>query len=341
MAKFRLGKTELMVEKQGFGCLPIQRCTKEEAAALLRRAVDGGMNYFDSARGYSDSEEKIGEALSDRRDKIYIASKTHAKTPADFWEDLETTLKNLRTDYLDIYQFHMAPRCFAPGDGTGMYECMLEAKKRGMIRHIGITAHKIGVAMEAAKSGLYETLQFPFSYLSGEQEIELVRTCREHNVGFIAMKALAGGLINSSAAAYAYIAQYDNVLPIWGIQRMSELEEFLSYMENPPEMTEKIREIIAKDKASLAGDFCRGCGYCMPCPSGISIPDCARMSLMVRRAPSANWLGEKMQAEMKKTENCLHCGACMKKCPYSLNIPELLVKNYEDYKRILAGEITV
>ena len=336
MAKVTLGSTGITVEQNAFGALPVQRDDMETAVEILRRAYDGGMRFFDTARAYTDSEEKIGEALSDRRDKIYIASKTHAKTPADFWADLETTLKNLRTDYLDIYQFHMAPLCFAPGDGTGMYECMLEAKKRGMIRHIGITAHKIGVAMEAAKSGLYETLQFPFSYLSGEQEIELVRTCREHNVGFIAMKALAGGLINSSAAAYAYIAQYDNVLPIWGIQRMSELEEFLSYMENPPEMTEEIREIIAKDKASLAGDFCRGCGYCMPCPAGIEINQCARMSLMLRRAPAQAWLTEEWQAKMHQIEQCRHCGHCMAKCPYGLNTPELLQANYKDYWEVLA-----
>ena len=337
MAKVTLGSTGITVEQNAFGALPVQRDNMETAVEILRKAYDGGMRFFDTARAYTDSEEKIGEALSDRRDKIYIASKTHAKTPADFWADLETTLKNLRTDYLDIYQFHMAPRCFAPGDGTGMYECMLEAKKRGMIRHIGITAHKIGVAMEAAKSGLYETLQFPFSYLSGEQEIELVRTCREHNVGFIAMKALAGGLINSSAAAYAYIAQYDKVLPIWGILRMSEREEFLSCMENPPEMTEEIREIIAKDTASLAGDFCRGCGYCMPCPAGIEINNCARMSLMLRRAPTAEWLTEEWQKKMHRIEKCLHCGRCVSKCPFGLNTPELLQANYKDYWEVLAA----
>lgn len=341
MAKVTLGKTGITVEQNAFGALPVQRDDMATATAILRKAFDGGMRFFDTARAYTDSEEKIGEALSDVRSEIYIASKTHAKTPEEFWRDLETTLKNLRTDHVDIYQFHMAPQCFAPGDGTGMYECVLEAKANGMIRHIGITAHKIDVAFEAAKSGLYETLQFPFSYLSGNREKELVEVCKENGVGFIAMKALAGGLINNSAAAYAYIAQFDNVLPIWGIQRMSELDEFLSYMKNPPAMTEEIEKLIENDKAALAGDFCRGCGYCMPCPAGISIPDCARMSLMVRRAPSAGWLGEKMQAEMKKIENCRRCGACMKKCPYSLNIPELLIKNYEDYKKILAGEITV
>ena len=160
-------------------------------------------------------------------------------------------------------------------------------------------------------------------------------------MGFIAMKGLAGGLINNSRAAYAYMSQFDNVLPIWGIQKMSELEEWLSYMDNAPVMDAEIKAFIEKEKKELDGDFCRGCGYCMPCPAGILINNCARMSLMVRRAPSDRWLNETWQENMKKIEGCLHCNKCMKKCPYQLNTPELLQKNYEDYKKILAGEIKV
>ena len=222
-----------------------------------------------------------------------------------------------------------------------MYECMQEEKEAGKIRHIGITAHKLGIAREAIESGLYETLQFPLSYLSSEKELELVKLCQEHSMGFIAMKGLAGGLINHSRAAFAFMSQFDNVLPIWGIQKMSELEEWLSYMEQPPAMDEEISRFIEKEKAELTGDFCRGCGYCMPCPAGILINNCARMSLMVRRAPSDQWLNEYWQENMKKIEECLHCGQCMEKCPYELNTPELLEKNYEDYKRILAGEVKV
>ena len=222
-----------------------------------------------------------------------------------------------------------------------MYECMLEAKAQGKIRHIGITAHKIQIAFDAVESGLYETLQYPFSYLAAEREKELVAKCKEKNVGFIAMKGLAGGLINKSEAAMAFMTQYDNVLPIWGIQRETELEEWLSYMENTPSMTGEIKEYIEREQKELSGEFCRGCGYCMPCPKGIMINQCARMSLMLRRAPSASWLSENMQAEMKKIETCINCRKCVSKCPYSLNTPELLKKNYEDYKRILSGEITV
>lgn len=299
------------------------------------------MTFFDTARAYSDSEEKLGNALADVRGQIYIASKTMARTPEEFKSQLETSLRLLKTDYIDIYQFHCVDVCYRPGDGTGMYECMLEAKEQGKIRHIGVTAHKLNVAKECVESGLYETLQYPLSYLSSEKEVELVEMCRERNMGFIAMKGLAGGLISRSQAAFAYMSQFENVVPIWGVQKMEELEEWLGYMEDAPVLDEEIRAFIEKEKKELTGEFCRGCGYCMPCPAGIKINNCARMSLMVRRAPSKDWLNEEWQESMKKIEDCLNCGQCMKKCPYELNTPELLKKNYEDYKKILAGEITV
>ena len=296
-----LGSTGIQVVQNGFGALPIQRDSKEVAVKIVRRAYEGGMRFFDTARAYSDSEEKVGEALHDVRDNLYIATKTMAQTPEEFWEQLEMSLRLLKTDYIDIYQFHCANQVYAPGDGTGMYECMLEAKAQGKIRHIGITAHKIQIAFDAVESGLYETLQYPFSYLAAEREKELVAKCKEKNVGFIAMKGLAGGLINKSEAAMAFMTQYDNVLPIWGIQRETELEEWLSYMENTPSMTGEIKEYVEREQKELSGEFCRGCGYCMPCPKGIMINQCARMSLMLRRAPSASWLSENMQAEMKKS----------------------------------------
>ncbi|MDE7271437.1 MAG: aldo/keto reductase [Acetatifactor sp.] len=341
MREITLGSTGITTVQNAFGALPIQRVDMETAVQILRRAYEGGMRFFDTARAYTDSEEKLGEAFAGMRDKIIIASKTMAKTPEEFWQQLDTTLHNLRTDYIDIYQFHCVNQCYAPGDGTGMYECMLEARDKGLIRHIGVTAHKIQVAFDCVQSGLYETLQFPFSYLSSEREIELVKACKAANMGFIAMKGLAGGLIHNSRAAMAFMTQFDNVLPIWGIQRMSELEEWLEYMEQAPVYDGELQEYVRREREELAGDFCRGCGYCMPCPAGIMINQCARMSLMLRRAPSAGWLSEQMQAEMAKIENCLHCGKCKTKCPYELDTPELLVRNLEDYKRVLAGEVTV
>ena len=339
-----LGSTGITVCQNAFGALPVQRRSIEEGVAILRRAYEGGMRYFDTARAYSDSEEKIGLAFGDgwlNREDVYIATKTQAKTPEKFWADLETSLAKLRTSYIDVYQFHMAAQVWRPGDGSGMYEAMLEAKEQGKIRHIGITAHKIGVAEEAAVSGLYETLQFPFSYLASDRDVHLVELCRQHNVGFVCMKGLAGGLINNSRVAMAFMTEHPWALPIWGIQRMAELEEWLSYMDDTPAFDDEMRAFVERERTELMGEFCRGCGYCMPCPVGIQINNCARMSLMLRRAPSASWLSDHWQAEMAKIPSCLHCNRCRSKCPYELDTPVLLEKNYEDYQRVLAGEVSV
>lgn len=341
MEMVTLGSTGITVNKNGFGALPIQRISTEDAVKLARKAYEAGITFFDTARFYTDSEEKLGEAFDGMRDKVYIATKTGATNVKDFWEQLETSLYNLRTDYIDIYQFHNPSFCPKPGDGTGLYEAMLEAKAQGKIRHIGITNHRLTVAEEAIASGLYETLQFPFCYLASQRDMALVEACKQANMGFIAMKALSGGLITNSKAAYAFEAQFDNVLPIWGVQRESELDEFISYIDNPPVMTKEIQALIDKDIEELSGEFCRGCGYCMPCPAGIEINNCARMSLLLRRSPSELQLTPEVQEKMKKIENCLHCNQCKSKCPYGLDTPALLEKNYEDYKRVLAGEVSV
>jgi len=338
MREITLGMTGIKVPQNAFGALPIQRVSEEEAIHLLRKAYEGGMRLFDTARAYSDSETKLGKAFSGMREKVVITTKTAAKTPEQFWKDLETSLKELQTDYIDIYQLHMAPQCFKPGDGTGMYECLLEAKKQGKIRHIGITAHKIGVAEEIVESGLYETLQFPLSYLSSEREERLVKSCKEHNMGFICMKAIAGGLITDYQAAAAYLYQFDNTLPIWGIQRDWELDQWLSLFKETPEMTPERAAFIEKERMELSKEFCRGCGYCAPCTVGIEIHTCARWSLMVRRAPSDVWLNEENRAKLDKIPDCIECGACLSRCPYELPIPSLLKKNYEDYQEILAGK---
>lgn len=338
MEMVTLGKTGITVSKNGFGALPMQRVSMEEAVKLVRKAYEGGMRFFDTARMYSDSEEKLGAAFEGMREQVYIATKTAAVTPEGFWKDLDTSLKLLRTDYIDIYQFHNPSFCPKPGDGSGLYEAMLEAKAQGKIRHIGITNHRLSVALEAVESGLYETLQFPFCYLATEKDLEVVKACESADIGFIAMKALSGGLITNSAAAYAYLAQYKGVLPIWGIQRENELDEFLSYMENPPVYSEEIAAYIEKEKAALSGDFCRGCGYCMPCPVGIVINNCARMSLLLRRSPSAGWLTEEWQERMNQIDQCIGCGACSRKCPYGLDTPNLLKRNLKDYREVLAGK---
>lgn len=338
MTQVRLGKTEILTNKNGFGALPIQRIPYAAAEALIYEAYDNGVTFYDTARFYTDSEEKLGHAIAKRkiRDKVYIASKTMCTTTEEFWTQLAQSLSGLQTDYLDLYQFHNPSFCPKPGDGTGLYEAMLEAKAQGKVKHIGITNHRLAVANEAIDCGLYETLQFPFCYLASEQDAALVEKCAQADMGFIAMKAMSGGLINRADAAYAFCAQYDHVLPIWGVQKMEELQEFITCEKNPPAMDEEMQNFILGEREELSGEFCRGCGYCMPCPVGIKINDCARMSLMIRRAPTSVYMDEEHQKDMELIEECLHCGQCREKCPYGLDTPALLAKNLADYREQVA-----
>ncbi len=339
MDKVRLGKTGITVCKNGFGALPIQRLSTEDAVYLVRKAYDNGVDFFDTARAYSDSEYKLSIALKGIRDKVYVATKTASVTLEGVKNDLETSLRTLNTDYIDIYQFHNPS--FLPDENSDIYRYLLNAKREGKIRHIGITNHRLDVASAAIESGLYETLQFPFSYISGDKELELVRKCREHDMGFIAMKGLSGGLLTDSRACYAFMAQFDNVLPIWGVQRERELDEWLGYNTNPPHLTDELKAVIENDRKELSGEFCRGCGYCLPCPKGIQINQCARMVQLIRRSPSETQLSEEGQAMMARIKDCVRCGQCMKKCPYGLPIPDLLRKNLSDYEDILAGRTSV
>jgi len=331
MQKITLGRSGLVVPRNGFGALPIQRIGMDDTVRLVRRALDGGMYYFDTARFYTDSEEKLGDALVGRRDKAVISTKTGATDAKGFWSDLETSLRLLRTDYVDLYQFHNPDFCPMPGDGSGLYEAMLEAVRQGKVRHIGITNHRLAVAQQAIDSDLYETLQFPFSYLASDKELHLVTQCAEKNIGFIAMKALSGGLITHAATAYAFLAQYPGVEPIWGIQRESELDEFISFQDNPPVLTAEMQERIENDRRQLTGDFCRGCGYCQPCTVGIEIESCNRMYLFLRRAPYSVYLTEEFNQKMHQIEDCVDCGVCMSRCPYGLDIPNLLRRNLDDW----------
>jgi predicted aldo/keto reductase-like oxidoreductase len=332
-----LGRTGLEVNKDGFGALPVQRVPMPRAIKLLEKALEGGINYIDSARGYTDSEEKIGAALSSRRKDFYLATKTPSKHTEGFWKDLETSLSKLKTDYIDVYQFHNPDFVPRPGDGTGLYEAMEEAKKQGKIRFIGITNHRLPLAEEAVKSGLYDTLQFPFSYLSNEREIGLAKLCAEKNVGFVAMKALSGGLITNIFAARSWLLRYAHVVPIWGIQRERELEELFEAERRGGGLDAEGEARIERDRKELGGSFCRGCGYCLPCPAGIPINSAARIMLLLARAPSAKWVSAEWQKEMAKIDGCVHCNHCGDHCPYGLETPKLLEKNYREYRAFLAA----
>ncbi len=334
MEKARLGRTNLEVARSGFGALPLQRISQEKAVVLLRKAYERGINFFDTARRYRDSEEKIGSALAAVRPKIILATKTTARDGRTLMADLETSLQELRTDYIDVYQLHDPKQSFTDPVMSGLCEALIRAKEKGMIRYFGFTSHKLTMAVQAVQSGFFDTVQFPLSSLSSSTDLGLIEICRQEDVGLLAMKPLAGGLLTSAASAFAFLRQFRNVVPLWGIQEEWELDEFVSLEANPPALDEELRRIMEQDRVELAGSFCRGCGYCLPCPVDIPIPTAARLSLFLKKTKPDRWLSDGWKVQMERISQCLECGQCQAQCPYDLDTPQLLqemLKVYRDF----------
>jgi len=332
-----LGKTGLMVSRTAFGGLPIQRVAdKDEASSLIHAAYEGGINFFDTARAYTDSEEKLGRVFTEIRKDVIVATKSAARSAVEMMKDLDASLLALHTDFIDLYQLHNPSFLPLPCGDDGLYDALMDAKKAGKIRFVGITNHSFKIASEAAESGLYDTVQYPFSLLSNEADVGLVQSCAKADVGFIAMKALAGGLLTNVPSAFAWMRQFEGVVPIWGMQRKSELDEFLALEANTPALDEAMMASIEADRSALAGNFCRGCGYCLPCPAGIPINNANRMKQLLRRSPSAQWLTPEWRELMGRIEACTKCGLCSKRCPYGLKPYETLPDQLADYLTFLA-----
>ena len=327
-------KTGLTPTRMGFGCLPIQRLTAPEAARLVRMAYDAGVRFFDTARAYTDSEAKVALALKEVRRDVILATKTTADTAEKFERDLETSLRTLQTDYIDIYQFHNPSFVPMPGSADGLYDAMAKAKAAGKVRFIGITQHSGERGMQAVRSGLYDTLQYPFNHLATEEDVALVRACGEAGMGIIAMKALSGGLVTDASIPFAYLRQFPPVVPIWGFQREAELRQVLDFETTPPALDDAMRAKIESDRAQLAGSFCRGCGYCLPCPAGIPINNANRMTQLLTRSPAQGWLTPDFRQEMLRVNDCVRCGACESRCPYHLKPYETLKGHLDFYEQL-------
>lgn len=333
METMRLGRTGIMATRSAFGALPVQRVPMADAKRLLRTAYEKGINFFDTAHSYTDSEEKIGAALSDVRHHIFIATKSPAKDRKGLLRDLDESLRRMRTDYVDILQLHNPAELPDPDDPESTYQGLLEAQRQGKVRFVGLTNHRLANAKSAVTSGLYDTVQFPLSSLASDEDLTLSPLCREHDVGLIAMKGLSGGLITNAASTFAFLRQFGNILPIWGIQRESELEEFLRFEADPPALDAAMRAVIEKDRKELTGEFCRGCGYCLPCPADIEIPTAARMSLLLRRSPYRPYIQDDFAPKMERIEHCIGCNHCRSHCPYHLDTPNLLKRMLADYRQ--------
>lgn len=338
MQTTRLGKTNLTVTRTGFGALPLQRTEMTEAIRILRAARDGGITFYDTARAYTDSEEKIGRAFEGVRDSVVIATKSTAKNRAGLLADLEVSLRELRTDYVDLMQLHNFNDVQDPEDPESAYAGLVEAREKGTTRFIGITNHVRERAVAAIESGLYDTLQYPICHISAPEDLAVAELCRQRDMAVIGMKSLSGGLLTKLPPAFAFLRQYENLVPIWGIQRMSELEELLALDADPPALDESMWAVIETDRCELADEFCRACGYCLPCPQGIPIPMASRMNLLLKRMPYEQFLSDHWHEQMHRIENCTDCGDCRSRCPYGLNPPDLLKKALVEYEGFYRGK---
>jgi predicted aldo/keto reductase-like oxidoreductase len=341
MEKIALGKTGMMVTPLGFGGIPIQRLSTAEAVKVVRRCLDLGINYLDTANGYTTSEERIGKAVKGRRQEVYIATKTFPGTPEIIEANLDLSLKRLATDYIDLYQFHgvnnteTVKRILDPENG--LMKVFQKAKKAGKIRHIGITSHQMDVAKALVKTGRFETLMFPFNFITSEPEIELLPECRKRNIGFIVMKPLAGGMLNDATIAFKYLLQFKDIVAIPGIEKVEEIEEIARIYQTSPRLTATDRKKMQRMRDELGTRFCRRCDYCQPCQQGIPISMVMTFPTFVKRLPPDWYLRGFITEGMEKAATCVECGECEARCPYGLPIREMLKEHYNLYEQLKAG----
>jgi len=327
MEKIRLGKTNLMVSRLGFGGIPIQRLTENEAIAVIKRCLDLGITFFDTANAYSTSEARIGKAISGRRESVIIATKSGARKPEEMEEHLKLSLQNLATDCIDLYQFHGVSdfkgleTITAPG---GVLEFALKARKAGLIRHIGITSHQIDVAKKAVQTGLFETLMFPFNFLTPEASEELIPLCRKNDVGFIAMKPLAGGMVDNARVAIKFLLQFPDIVVIPGIEKITEIEEIVGIYNEKTGLTPTEKAEMEEIRQSLGSRFCHRCDYCQPCTTGIPISMVMTARSFYKRLPPERFFSPMIASAIEKAALCSECGECEKRCPYKLPIREML-----------------
>jgi predicted aldo/keto reductase-like oxidoreductase len=341
MDKIRLGKTGMMVTRLGFGGIPIQRLTEDDAVKVVRRCLDLGINFFDTANAYTTSEERIGRAVKGRRQDVFIATKTGVRPGDDIEKNLELSLKRLGTDYIDLYQFHgindMPTLNKIIDPENGLYRVFEKAKKAGKIRHIGITSHQMDVAKAQAKTGKFETLMFPFNFITSEPADELLPLCREHDMGFIVMKPMAGGMLSNPNVAFKYLLQFPDIVVIPGIEKIDEIEEIARIYGGPHRMTTAERQQMQRMRDELGTRFCRRCEYCQPCPQQVPISLLMTFPSFVKRLPPDWYLKGFIPDAMARAAECTQCGECETKCPFNLPIREMIVESCNLYEATRAG----
>jgi len=337
--KTRLGKTNMMVTRLGFGGIPIQRLSEDDAVAVVRKCLDLGITFIDTANAYTTSEERIGRAIAGRRQGLILATKSGARDREGVERHLNLSLERLGVDYIDLYQFHgvSTPEALkAVLDPKGPRAVVENARKAGKIRHIGITSHSMDIAREAVKSDQFETIMFPFNFITSEPAEELLPLAREHDVGFIAMKPLAGGMLDNATIAFRYLLQFPDIVTIPGIEKTSEIEEIAGLYRGPKKMTEAETAEMERMREELGTEFCRRCEYCQPCPQEIPISTVVNITSFVRRMPPHRVFSGGIAAGMERAASCTECGDCEQRCPYGLPIREMIARQvawFEEAKK--------
>lgn len=345
MITTRLGKTGLEVSRVGMGGIPIQRPSFDEAVRVIQYALDLGVNLIDTSLGYGDSEERIGQGIAGRREQVIIATKGGWRDKATALEHINQSLERLNTDYIDLWQFH-GVNTLEGYEGVlgpdGAMEGAQAALQAGKIRHIGISSHSPDVAQKAVASGHFETIQFPFNFVARELAEELVPLAQEHDVGFIAMKPFAGGMLQKANLVIRYLLQFEGVVPIPGIERAAEIKEIVDIVSSGLwELTSQERQEIEDIRVQVGTRFCRRCRYCMPCPQEVEIQTLMTLPLLWELWPpdlsfSERSIGAYMKRVVQSTKSCVQCGECEEKCPYELPIQEMIVEHVAAYERMAA-----
>lgn len=325
----RLGKTNLMVSEIGFGGIPIQRVSTKDVREIINELISSGVNLIDTARGYTVSEEYLGEALAfhkGSREKIYLCTKSMSRTYTEMKRDIQISLKNLQTDYIDLYQFHNV-KSKAEYDAimnNGAFLALQEAQDAGIVRHIGLTSHSKDFLLSIIDNYPFETIQFPYNIIETEAE-ELFQKARAHDIGVIVMKPLAGGAIDDPQLALKFILNNPNIsVAIPGMASVDEVRVNINVKAGDLSLEEMKK--IADLRAGLGNDFCRRCGYCLPCTEGIDIPNCFMFEGYYNRYNLQSWAKGRYDSLIKHASDCIQCGKCEKRCPYNLKIINKLTK---------------
>jgi uncharacterized protein len=332
--KISLGKTGMLVSRIGFGGIPIQGVTEEEAIAVVRRTLDLGVNYIDTANAYGTSQERIGKALAGLQPKPFLAIKSFARDSDGVKIHLADSLKKLGVESVDLFQFHSVPSfkeldaILAPG---GAMAGIQEAKKLGQVRHIGISTHQIDVAKKILKSGRFETLMYPFNFIMNEAAEELLPLARENGVGFIAIKALAGGRLKNVNIDFKYLFQFPDILVLPGIARIKEIEEIVKLLEKP-QMTPVEKKEMLEIREKIGSRFCRHCDYCMPCPKNIPVSMVLDFEAIAEAFPPEMLYAGRFDEPLAKASECDGCGECEKKCRYHVPVKDLLAEYVASYQ---------